>query len=133
MYRRATFGILVSFAMLIALGAQHLFAQVPPASPEQFIRLKQATFDPLAGEPAMPQWLRAAARGGQSTYPVQFAGPVQEDWKVAAERAGAKLYGYIPDHAFIARIEDADALAQLRALPFVRWVGSYHPAYRLAA
>jgi hypothetical protein len=133
MHRRAMFGALVSFAMLIALGAQHLLAQVPPAAPDPLIRLKQATFDPLAGEPAIPQSLRASATSGQSMYLVQFSAPVQEDWKATAERAGAKLYGYIPDHAFIARIKSATALAQLRALPFVRWVGSYHPAYRLAS
>jgi serine protease AprX len=133
MHRRAMFGALVSFTMLIALGAQHLLAQVPPAAPDPLIRLKQATFDPLTGEPAMPQSLRASATSGQGMYLVQFSGPVQEDWKAAAERSGAKLYGYIPDHAFIARVKDAAALAQLRALPFVRWVGSYHPAYRLAS
>jgi subtilisin family serine protease len=56
---------------------------------------------------------------------------VQEAWKSAVQQAGAQLYGYIPDHAFIARI-DAAAIGQIRALPFVRWVGAYHPAYRLA-
>src|SRR5262247_3110143 len=105
MHRRAMFGALISFAMLIALGAQHLLAQAPPTAPEPLIRLKQATFDPLAGEPALPQTLQASATSGQSMYLVQFSGSVQEGWKTAAERAGAKLYGYIPDHAFIARIK----------------------------
>jgi Subtilase family len=131
MPRRAMVGMLLSFVLLLTLGASHLLAQVPPTSDTPRIRLKSVTFDPGAGEPAIPQALRAAATSGRSTYLVQFVGPVQEDWKAAAERAGARLYGYIPDQAFIARI-DAATVAQVRALPFVRWVGPYHPAYRLA-
>jgi hypothetical protein len=61
---------------------------------------------------------------------LQFSGPVQEAWKAAATQAGARLYGYVPEHAFIARMDSA-ALTAVRALPFVHWVGLYHPAYRL--
>ncbi len=116
--------------LLLALGGQQLLAR-PSALDSSLIRLKSVTFDPQAGEPAIPQSLRAPMTGGQGTYLLQFNGPVQDDWKGAVEQAGARLYGYIPDYAFIARI-DAAALTQLRALPFVRWVGPYHPAYRLA-
>jgi subtilisin family serine protease len=117
--------------LLLAIGGQQLLAQVPPTPDSALIRLKSITFDPQAGEPAIPQSLRAPAAGGRSTYLVQFNGPVQEAWKTAVQQAGAQLYGYIPDQAFIARI-DAAAVAQVRALPVVRWVGAYHPAYRLA-
>lgn len=95
-----------------------------------FIRLRGATFDPRAGEPTIAAALRASAQAGTEIYLVQFAGPIREEWKAAAEQAGARLYGYIPDYALIARI-DAAAVARVRALPPVRWVGAYHPAYRL--
>jgi subtilisin family serine protease len=131
MPRRAMIGTLLSFVLLLALGAQHLLAQIPPTSDAPRIRLRSVTFDPGVGEPPISQALRAAATSGRGIYLVQFAGPVQESWKAATEQAGAKLYGYVPDYAFIGRI-DAAALAQVRALPFVRWVGLYHPAYRLA-
>lgn len=80
----------------------------------------------------LAQSLRSVQKDGLNTYLLQFNGPVQEDWKVTATQAGAHLYGYVPEHAFIARIDSA-ALAAVRALPFVRWVGLYHPAYRLDA
>ncbi|MEJ2305798.1 MAG: S8 family serine peptidase, partial [Anaerolineales bacterium] len=66
-----------------------------------------------------------------STYLLQFTGPVLEEWKTAVEQLGVHPYGYIPDYAFIARL-DAAVLEKVTALPFVRWVGPYYPEYRLA-
>jgi hypothetical protein len=130
MPRRAMLGTLLSLALILALGNQHLFAQMPAAPSDTLIRLKSVTFDPGAGEPVLAHALRSAPESGPGTYLLQFGGPVQEAWKTAAAQAGVTLYGYIPDHAFIARM-DAGAVDQVRALPFVRWVGPYHPAYRL--
>ncbi|RMF30355.1 MAG: hypothetical protein D6759_12105 [Chloroflexi bacterium] len=102
------------------------------SSPALPIRLRYATFDPLVGEPHIPAGQRLSIQADRpATYLVQFTGPVQEAWKVAVERAGVHLYGYVPDYAFIARMTPAVA-EQVRSLPFVRWVGLYHPAYRLA-
>jgi len=42
------------------------------------------------------------------------------------------LGDYLPDYAFLAYLE-APAQEQVKALPFVRWVGIYQPAYKLAA
>ncbi|MFL5806540.1 MAG: S8 family serine peptidase, partial [Roseiflexaceae bacterium] len=123
--------LLLPFILLLALGGQQLLALRPIAPYTDLIRINSVTFDPGAGEPTIPQSLRASAASGRGTYLVQFNGPVQEAWKTAVRQAGARLYGYIPDQAFIARI-DAAAVAKVRALPFVRWVGAYHPAYRLA-
>jgi len=43
---------------------------------------------------------------------------------------GAQVYNYIPDDAYIVRM-DAEAKARVEALPYVRWVGRFEPAYRL--
>ncbi len=132
MHRTTHFGILLALAMLLALGGHNLFAQVPDAQSDTLIRLGRVTFDPSTGEPALAHALRSAPKAGPNTYLLQFNGPVQEAWKAAAAQAGAQLYGYVPEHAFIARI-DSVALPAVRALPFVRWVGLYHPAYRVDA
>ena len=101
------------------------------------IRLKPFTFDPIAQTPdlsKLPSALRVASEGkaGQpATYLLQFGGPVTDDWKAEVQRLGVRLYGYVPEHAFIARIDPA-TLTSIRALPFVRWVGPYAPAYRIA-
>lgn len=130
MDRRARFFVFLLLFLLVQVGAQQMLAQPAPDNPR--IHLRTVAFDPLAGEPSLPAALLATAtEGPPSAYLVQFAGPVKEDWKAAVRQAGAQLYGYIPDYAFIARVDTA-AVEQVRALPFVRWVGPYHPAYRLA-
>jgi hypothetical protein len=141
--RGFTFGLI----LLCVLAAWVSLAGRTPGSPlaaaedaaPPLVRLQYATFDPLAGEPALAPELRqeeASARAG--LYLVQFVGPVQEGWKQTLAGQGIRLYGYIPDYAFLVRL-DADAmpaadtvLTAVRALPFVRWVGPYQPAYRLA-
>ena len=96
------------------------------------IRLRYATFDPLAGEPSIPTSGRLSVQADRpATYIIQFTGPVQEGWKASVGQAGARLYGYVPDYAFFARMIPATA-EKVHSLPFVRWVGLYHPAYRLA-
>ncbi len=95
------------------------------------IRLQYASFDPLEGEPSMlPAGIWQSSQGVPPTYLLQFNGPVLPAWKDDVEATGVKLYGYVPDFAFIARMGPAIA-DQVQSLPFVRWVGIYHPAYRV--
>lgn len=120
----------IGLALALALATQALRAE--STADAALIRLQGFTFDPLAGEPALGPSLKAAApAAGPATYLVQFRGPVQDEWKTAAEQAGARLYGYVPDFAFVARM-DAEAAQTVQALSAVRWVGLYQPAYRLA-
>ncbi len=108
--------------------------QVAQPAESVLIRLAYVTFDPLqqfpdlSGRPAYTPEEAAAA----GIYILQFSGPVLPEWKQAVLEAGGQLDGYLPDYAFIARLDGA-ALARVRVLPFVRWVGPYEPAYRLAA
>jgi len=137
-----------SAALLVPAGAQPPAAPLPPArlppfaepppsdgSPPHLIRLAGFTFDPL-DRTAQPSLAPALRLDGYTLdvpgyYLLQFQGPVRPEWKEAVTQAGARLYDYIPDFAFIARL-DAAAHTQVRALPFVRWLGVYQPAYRLA-
>ena len=129
---------------LIASGMTAAMAPIGPAAlsaqqtgPDMPIRLKLMSFDPLrttpdlTGEPAQLRANAVETPGRTGLYLVQFAGPVRDAWKDDVQRLGAHLYGYIPDYAFIARL-DPSALPALRALDFVRWIGPYAPAYRIA-
>lgn len=94
------------------------------------IHLKYATFDPLAGEPSIPSNLRAVSSSKEGDcYIVQFVGPVRDDWKSQLEAAGTVL-DYVPDRAF-AVVLSSEAAERVRSLEFVRWVGPFHPAYRI--
>lgn len=128
----AFLGVIIVLAAGITGIFQPSQADSSPPSPP-LIRLEGATFDPLAEEPDISSMPRLSAQAGRlATYLVQFIGPVQEKWKIGVETTGARLYGYVPDFAFIARMEPA-TVEQVEALPFVRWVGLYHQAYRLSA
>ena len=114
-----------------------LFALLPGVTPAQTsaepqIHLQWASFDPLMGEPALPAGQNLSTDLDQpGLYLLQFTGPIPEEWKAAVEARGARLYAYVPDYAFVARM-DADAKDQVSALSFVRWVGRYQPIYRVA-
>lgn len=131
--------LMVLLVLVLGMGdvspAPRLSPVQAAGSPPPLIRLQYAAFDPLAGEPDIPSAQRqqlTALTAVPATFLIQFTGPVQEDWKAKVEATGARLYGYLPDYAFISRMDSASA-ELVRAMPFVRWVGPYHPAYRLAS
>jgi uncharacterized repeat protein (TIGR01451 family) len=106
-------------------------------SEEILVRLANSAFDPLQGIPAgltaLPEGLaytpeQATAAG---MYIVQFSGPVLPEWKRAIAELGGMLGDYLPDYAFIAFL-DPVAFERAQALSFVRWIGPYEPAYKLA-
>ena len=96
------------------------------------LKLQAGAFDPLAGTPDLPANLRLTAAAAEDTdyYLVQFTGPILPEWKLDLEQAGATLLDYVPQFAFVARMDKAMA-GKITALPEVRWVGVYQPAYRL--
>jgi subtilisin family serine protease len=121
------------FLALSALLLLSTFPSLTRADSEEGTRiyLKNESFDPLAGGGEMQADLSAAASSGSpNAYLVQFTGPVLDNWKEEVEEAGVRLYGYVPDNAFIARA-DPGAIEKVGALPFVRWIGPYRTDYRL--
>jgi serine protease AprX len=63
---------------------------------------------------------------------VQFNGPVEEEWKQRVEKLGVKLGDYLPDFAFIAKVENEQERSKLKRLPFVKSVVPFHPVYKLS-
>ena len=126
MKRKVIVGCLLLVALVVLVSAPNVFSQFQDSS--GMIRLQAMSFDPLR-QPSLAEG--PAAVDKNNLYLVQFEGPVREAWKQAVEQTGARLYGYIPEHAFIARI-DATTLEQVRALAFVRWVGPYQSVFKVA-
>jgi uncharacterized repeat protein (TIGR01451 family) len=94
--------------------------------------LNRFQFDPLEGEPEIPPEQQTEyAPGEVGFYLVQLIGPTLEDWLVVLTDLDVGLVQFQPSHAYLVRMtpEKADEVAQL---DFVRWVGVYHAAYRLA-
>ncbi|HKQ97382.1 MAG TPA: S8 family serine peptidase [Candidatus Polarisedimenticolia bacterium] len=85
------------------------------------------------GEPAVPASLKVdpTLRHDYDTYLVQFIGPLSPRWLEAIRDVGVETYDYLPDYSFIATVPH-DRLNEVKRLPFVRWVGLYHPAYKIS-
>ncbi|MCL6451482.1 MAG: S8 family serine peptidase [Acetobacteraceae bacterium] len=94
------------------------------------IRLRAAEFDPLRGGPAVEASLQASYGDGAGYYLVQFIGPIKAEWRERLAAVGEIAY-YIPEYAYLVKL-DAAARAEVSGWREVRWVGAYHPAYRLA-
>ncbi len=92
------------------------------------IRLKYGSFDPLVSEPAIPGLLRA--RADNRLHIIQFHTAMIEPYRAALEAAGVSLLKFLANQAFVADLDSA-AVGEVRSLPFVRWVGAFHPAYRV--
>ncbi len=92
------------------------------------IMLRYAEFDPAAFVPGVPADLQAVA--GNEAFIVQYISQPLEAYGDAISRLGGTVERFLPDQAQIITI-DASMIDEVRALPFVRWVGEYHPAYKL--
>lgn len=92
------------------------------------LALRYAEFDPLDAEPDVPPAL--AAGPDTNVYIVQFTGAIVPGMLTDLADAGATPRAFLPHFAYIATIP-REALAPVRALPGVRAVVAYHPAYRL--
>ncbi len=109
--------------------AEGILASAPS---EKFIRLRNEL---IATKP--PDRGARAALQGQSTEPpvsglylIQFEDRFQAPWREQLSKQGAELVRFVPDDAFVARLDQA-RLGKLRALPFVRWVGEFRPAWKV--
>lgn len=103
--------------------------RAPDVGAGRYIRLEGHTFDPLSGVPAVETPFRSPEDA--RLHLIQFTGPVKDEWKGAVESLGFQFLYYVPDYAFIMR-GDAANLPLLSYLPFVRWSGPFHPAFRIS-
>ncbi|RPI79438.1 MAG: hypothetical protein EHM45_02915 [Desulfobacteraceae bacterium] len=107
-----------------------------PATPQDSIPIQLAVgvFDPLSenGLPTLPpEWtLKQYPKNKPGYYILQFSGPVLQEWKDALIMAGVFFFDYIPQFAFILKM-DEEALEAAQKMNSVRWIGLYQPGYRL--
>lgn len=121
---------LVCHATMLAVAGLPAAAQQPenPQPAHQRLELRYASFDPTGVAPGVPAPLRARAESG--VYIVQLHGVATEAARRAIAGTGARLGRYLPMNAYIVRMDRTTAKA-VRALPAVRWVGPFHPAYKI--
>jgi serine protease AprX len=90
------------------------------------IMLRAARFDPGKAVPAV-----AADLGtGGNVFIVQFVTQALPEFSAQIEQLGGKVYQFVTNYAYIVYMDPATHAA-VQALPYVRWVGSYDPGYRI--
>ncbi len=94
------------------------------------LKLRHGRFDPAEGARPVAASLRAPA--DSEVYIVQFVTQPLSAYRQALRDLGATIYKYLPKHAYLVRMTPA-VKAQVEALDFVRWVGPFHPAYKMGS
>ncbi|GJM24901.1 MAG: hypothetical protein DHS20C16_13160 [Phycisphaerae bacterium] len=102
---------------------------VEPRSLRREIQLRQGAFEPLRSTLGVHSALEANANC--RVHIVQFVSPPIPEMRKQVEKFG-DVRAFLPHHSYVVEMDPAEA-AQVEALPFVRWVGLYHPGYRVDA
>ncbi len=102
------------------------FGRPVPERPRLELRYKR--FDPLKEKvtiaPALLQ------QDDSEVSIVQFITQPLDAYRRVIASAGGSAYTYLPDQALLVRLTP-QARRSLQAQPFVRWIGPYHPVYKL--
>jgi hypothetical protein len=96
--------------------------------PTYELGLRYAMFDPLQGEPAIIPLL--TANNDVHLYIVQFYTQPLEEFQQAITAQGGIVHHYIAQYAYLVEMSDITK-TKVATFPYVRWIGLYHPAYRL--
>ncbi len=90
-------------------------------------------FDPVYAVPTIPEVLRAkpaAHDNAVGAFIVQFIIPPTQEFYDAVSATGAQIRQTMHDNGRIVTMTPGQAAAMAQ-MPFVRWVGDYHPAYKM--
>ncbi|MFT4543406.1 MAG: serine protease AprX [Planctomycetota bacterium] len=105
-------------------------SQPRPARHE--VALRRERFDPLREEPKFTASLFGSALDyAGSIHIVQFVTQPLAAYEEELVALGATSLRFLPQQAQLVRMTPA-VRKRVEALPFVRWIGPYHPEYRLA-
>lgn len=90
------------------------------------VKMRIAEFDPQNGEPSYDG---SPLGYTNNVHIVQFETQPLQAYRDVLADMGVKVQQYIAYHNYVVEM-DATTAAQVENLPFVRWVGDYHPEYR---
>lgn len=110
--------------------AQGISVQLQPEA--GLIELPAVEFDPVEGVPLPAADLRIAPPTAEETayYIVQFAAPLGESGIAEIEELEGIYVQEVPEYGLIFQLTAGQA-AEVMGLPWVSWVGLYHPGYAL--
>lgn len=119
-----------TFALVIGLTCQTgvLAGQGVDDGRRLQLALKSGAVDTSVGLDIASRAGDFAGRPGH--FVLQLDGPINAERRAALAAAGVRLEGYLPEFAYLARLDSCDA-AELAGLGFVRWIGAFDNAWKL--
>jgi len=99
---------------------------------QTIIGLKVCHFDPLVGTPSFPPELSMSYPPNTlGLHIIQLRGSIQDTWLSQIKNSGVEVLTYVPQNSYLVRMTPEQANL-VRKFDFVRWVGVYHPGYRIS-
>jgi len=99
------------------------------------ILLKNAQFDTSIPQPAVVSTdissISQYPDNVDGYYIVQFSDYIREEWKQDVRDTGAVIYDYVPNNAFVVRM-NTSVKSRVESLDKVQWIGIYQPSYRIS-
>ena len=122
--------LLVSFFVNASNASEYL-----ETDQDNTILLKNTVFD-TSKQPSLAVKAELATTTQHSTdteeyYILQFKGNVLEEWKQSVKNTGALFFDYVPNNAFIVRM-NSSVRSQVETMDIVQWIGPYQPAYKIS-
>jgi hypothetical protein len=103
------------------------FASVPLNAAEKTIHLRN---ERIQTTPAAKNKNANPEAPVSGLFLVQFSEKITAAEQAELKRARVKLLRFVPEDAFVARLQNV-RLNEIRALPFVQWVGAYRAEHKL--
>ncbi|MCU0607844.1 MAG: S8 family serine peptidase [Candidatus Edwardsbacteria bacterium] len=122
-------------ALVAWQGISRSTMMVDPASgPGRISFANGYEIDPKLGDPDLPAGLKYdPPKDGEHTYYiVQFRGPIRDGWRQGLEAEGAQVMFYLPDYAFVVRMNEAIRARLSMTKGEIGWTGLFHPAYKIS-
>lgn len=106
-------------------------AMLAPKKASNQVFLRNFTFDPVDIDTKASRFPSLLAGDANPLQIVQFKTQFVDDYRAILQQLGAEVLNYLPDNAFVIRVNPAD-LQKVKNLSFVRAVTPMQPAYKLA-
>lgn len=131
--RRNFFAVLFALLAILSYVPASRASEGPLQADEKFkLRLLKGTVDTrvdsILTESASPR----EQNDQNNFYILQFDGRVMPEWKKGLEDAGVEFFSYIPENAFIVKM-DPKMVNSMLFRPHVQYVGPYRPEYKTPA
>ncbi|MCP5007829.1 MAG: S8 family serine peptidase [Planctomycetes bacterium] len=125
--------LLISITFTAHAQAQDVTHEQSKSAQQPLIRLLAGKFEPLSeAAPVLLPGEKIQAYSADETgyYIVQFIGPILPSDKQELITEGAEVFDYVPDYAFIVKMNNAIRNAA-QDIERVRWIGIYQPDFRI--